>query len=386
MTPRVLFYVQHLVGVGHVFRASRIVRALRGQGVEVDLVFGGVPIPGLDVADARVHYLPPVRAGLEVFNRLEDGDGNPVDDAYRDRRRDLLLDLFERVRPDVVVTEAFPFGRRQMRFELLPLMEAAKARASGPAIVVASVRDILQENAKPERDLEVVDIIDRYFDHVLVHGDPDFVRIGQTFPHADAIAAKLRYTGIVAPQPPVPATGDEAFDVVLSVGGGAFGHRLLLAAMKARRLSVLADARWVVLTGLAATPAQRAELEALAGENVTFERFIPDLPARLAAAKLSISRAGYNTTADIYAAGCRAIVVPLSDGIETEQITRAALMNEKGLAIAVDHEDETPETIAAAIDRAMAGPAPDRSMIDIGGATKAARMLAAIARGEEATT
>lgn len=383
MSPRVLFYVQHLVGVGHVFRASRIVRALRSEGVEVDLVFGGVPLPGLDVADARVHYLPPVRAGLEVFNRLEDADGNPVDDTYKDRRRDLLLDIFGKTRPDVVVTEAFPFGRRQMRFELLPLMEAAKARRPRPATVVGSVRDILQENAKPERDREVVDLIDRYFDHVLVHGDPGFVRIERTFPHGGEIAGKLRYTGIVAPDRPVPATGADAFDVVVSVGGGAFGHRLLLAAMKARRLSVLADARWVVLTGLAATPAQRAELEALAGENVAFERFIPDLPARLAAAKLSISRAGYNTTADIYAAGCRAIVVPLSDGIETEQITRAKLMSEKGLAIAVDHEDETPETIAAAIDRAMAGFAPDRSMIDIGGAGKAARMLAAIARGEE---
>jgi predicted glycosyltransferase len=382
VTPRVLFYVQHLVGVGHVFRATRIVRALRRQGVEVDLVFGGVPIPDLDVADARVHYLPPVRAGLEVFNRLEDGDGNPVDDAYKARRRDMLLAIFAETRPDVVVTEAFPFGRRQMRFELLPLMEAAHAREPRPA-VVASVRDILQQSAKPERDREVVDILDRWFDRVLVHGDPDFVRIEHTFPHGAEIAGKLLYTGIVAPDAPQPATGADAFDVVVSVGGGAFGHKLLVAALKARKASVLADARWVVLTGLAATPEQRAELEALADGNVVFERFIPDLPSRLAAAKLSISRVGYNTTADIYAAGCRAIVVPFSDGIETEQITRAALMDEKGLAIAIGHEDETPQALAAAIDRAMAAPPPDRSMLDIAGAENAARMLAAIARGEE---
>jgi predicted glycosyltransferase len=382
VTPRVLFYVQHLVGVGHVFRATRIVRALRRQGVEVDLVFGGVPIPDLDVADARVHYLPPVRAGLEVFNRLEDGDGNPVDDDYKARRRDLLLAIFAKTRPDVVVTEAFPFGRRQMRFELLPLMEAAHARVPRPA-VVASVRDILQQNAKPERDREVVDILDRWFDHVLVHGDPGFVRIEHTFPHGAEIAGKLLYTGIVAPDAPRPATGEDAFDVVVSVGGGAFGHKLLVAALKARKASVLADARWVVLTGLAATPEQRAELEALADDRVVFERFIPDLPSRLAAAKLSISRVGYNTTADIYAAGCRAIVVPFSDGIETEQITRAALMDEKGLAIAIGHEDETPDALAAAIDRAMAAPPPDRSMLDIAGAGNAARLLAQIARGEE---
>ncbi len=146
---------------------------------------------------------------------------------------------------------------------------------------------------------------------------------------------------------------------------------------------MLADARWVVLTGLAATAGQRAELETLVDGNVVFERFIPNLPARLAAAKLSISRAGYNTTADIYTAGCRSVMVPLSDGIETEQIMRAGLIEKKGLGIVVSHEDETPQAIADAIDRAMAGPVPDRSMLDIGGAAKAARLLAAMARGED---
>ncbi len=34
-------------------------------------------------------------------------------------------------------------------------------------------------------------------------------------------------------------------------------------------------------------------------------------------------------------------------------------------------------------NRAMAGPVPDRSMLDIGGAAKAARLLAAMARGED---
>ena len=130
MSARVLFYVQHLMGVGHVFRASRIVRALRREGLEVDLAFGGMPIPGLDIADARIHYLPPVRAGKEAFNKLEDPNGNPVSDAYKEDRRDRLLALFEETSPDVIVTEAFPFGRRQMRFDLLPLMEAAHAQVT----------------------------------------------------------------------------------------------------------------------------------------------------------------------------------------------------------------------------------------------------------------
>jgi predicted glycosyltransferase len=40
------------------------------------------------------------------------------------------------------VIELFPFGRRQMRFELLPLLEAARARSPRPWII-SSVRDVL---------------------------------------------------------------------------------------------------------------------------------------------------------------------------------------------------------------------------------------------------
>ena len=44
--------------------------------------------------------------------------------------------------------EAFPFGRRQMRFELLPLLDAIAAMTPKP-LLVTSVRDILQERVSP---------------------------------------------------------------------------------------------------------------------------------------------------------------------------------------------------------------------------------------------
>lgn len=381
MNGRILFYVQHLQGVGHVFRATRIARALTAGGFELDIAFGGAPVPGLDVGAARLHFLPPVRAGAEVFNRLEDADGNPVDNAYKARRRAALLDLFERTAPDIVMTEAFPFGRRQMRFELMPLMDAAMARDPRP-LVVASVRDILQRNKKPERDAEVVDIVRRYFDRVLVHGDPVLARLEETFPRAGEIADRVLYTGIVAPDAPVAAGDGEGFDVIVSVGGGAFGFDLLKAAVRAKPLSSLRDRRWLVLTGLRTTEEEHAELAALDTEGVTFRDFAPDLPKLLAGAKLSISRAGYNTVADVFACGCRAVVIPFTDGIETEQIRRAELLAARGLAQTLPPERETPEEIAAAIERALAEPPPGPAALRLDGARATAAILSRLARGE----
>ncbi|MBN9078764.1 MAG: hypothetical protein BGN87_22445 [Rhizobiales bacterium 65-79] len=375
----ILFYVQHLQGVGHVFRAARIVRALVAEGFGVDVAYGGEPIDGFDIPGARIHYLPPVRAGGEVFNRLEDAQGNAVDDAYKDRRRDMLLALFDRAAPDILITEAFPFGRRQMRFELLPLIERAKARAK-PPLIVGSVRDILQENAKAYKDREAADLLKAHFDHVLVHGDPRLVRLEQTFPLTGEVSDMLLYTGIVAPEPS-PAT-QRKFDVVVSVGGGALGHRLLMASARAKSLSVMRDKSWLIVTGFKFSPEHKAELDSLVDGDVTVEAFLPDLQAVLAGAQVSISRVGYNTVADIYRAGCRAIVVPFSDGIETEQITRAKLLAARGLAETISPEEETPETVAAAIDRAMGRPAPDRSALDLEGARNSALILKRLVAGE----
>ncbi len=377
MSTRILFYVQHLMGVGHVFRAMRIVRALTAAGHHVDLVYGGEPVPNFDPGGAKVHFLPPLRAGTETFNALEDASGNVVTEAYKSHRRDLLLDLFETGGHDAIITEAFPFGRRQMRFELDPLLQAAKNRKL-PPVIIASVRDILQENRKPGRDLETVATLKTHFGHVLVHGDPNMVSLAATFPLFDEIAQMVRYTGIVAPPAPERTGARGEFDVVVSVGGGALGRDLLFAAIKAKPISCLADSRWCIVTGINFAADDYRQLESMVGSEIALRRFLPDLCKTLAGARLSVSRCGYNTAADIFSSGCRAVVVPLSNGTETEQIRRAEIMHQKGLAVRLDPELQTPEHVASAIDEAMANKKRDRMRLDLSGAETMARMVTEI--------
>ena len=78
-----------------------------------------------------------------------------------------------------------------MRFELLPLLEAIAAMKPRPALVT-SVRDILQERTKPGRDAETVEILNRHFDLVMVHGDPVFAKLADTFPLASSIDRRNR--------------------------------------------------------------------------------------------------------------------------------------------------------------------------------------------------
>ena len=60
--PRILLYVQHLLGIGHQKRAATLTRALEAAGFAVTYVSGGFPVRGLDTGPADFVQLPPARA------------------------------------------------------------------------------------------------------------------------------------------------------------------------------------------------------------------------------------------------------------------------------------------------------------------------------------
>ncbi len=375
MTRRVFFYVQHLLGVGHLFRAVRVAHGLRETGLEVDLVIGGVPVANLDLHGLKVIQLLPLKAGPEGFSDLVTMTGESASVEIKARRISELLSAFTRAHPDVVLIEAFPFGRRQMRFELMPLLEAAHRREPRPRIF-SSIRDILQESRHPQRARETIEILRRSFDGIIVHGDPRLVRLDETFPIPD-LRKIVFYSGMVGPSlPRSESNSSPSAAVVVSAGGGAVGRRLLETAIAAKALTSLASARWLVLTGPNSADSDFDQLRILGeGNGIAVRRFVPDLAATLAGAELSISQAGYNTVADILSARCRAVFVPFSEGGETEQARRASLLQAHGFGVKLDEAALSPSSLAAAAERALALP-PPTFRIDLDGAARTGTLLA----------
>ena len=356
MTPRVFFWVQHLLGIGHLRRAATLARALADGGFDVLLVSGGAPVAGLRTGAARFHQLPPLRAadaGLPEVCRL---DGPPADVAFEATRRDALLALLRAERPDIVLTEQFPFGRTRLRFELLPLLEAARALPRRPR-VAASVRDVVRRTS-PERVAETVDLVTRHFDAVLIHGDPALVPFEASFAGWPAIRDRAHYTGYVLDDDGTTGDDDGAAgrgEVVVSIGGGAVGRPLLEAAVAARPLTVLADRTWRLLVGENLPAADRAALATRPG--IVIEPARADFRALLERATLSISQAGYNTAIETLRHARRAVLVPFATDRETEQADRAAALAERGLVTTLRPGSLTAQSLAEAVARALAGPA-----------------------------
>jgi predicted glycosyltransferase len=384
---RVLFHVQHLLGIGHWRRATALADAMQRAGLAVTVLAGGTPEDRGTESAGRFAtiQLPPAHAADASFKTILDETGRPIDDAFRARRRALVLAAFARLRPDVVLIESFPFGRRAFRFELLPLIAAARRAAPRPAIL-ASVRDVLVARDDPARAAAIVDTVRRDFDAVLVHGDPALIGLQASFPAAAEIADRLHYTGYVGGPEGADDGVSGAGEVIVSAGGGAVGLALLRAALAARPLSPLAGARWRLIAGPHLPAADYAALGAgRAGEppgGVTLERFRDDFPALLRRCALSISQAGYNTTLDILRARPRAIVVPFAAGGETEQEMRSALLARRGV-LHVLHEADLVgpgggKRLAVAIADALAAPPPTGLEIRRDGAAATAAFIAGL--------
>jgi predicted glycosyltransferase len=376
---RVLFHVQHLLGIGHWRRATALAEAMGDAGLAVTMLAGGSP-EAHGAASFEIVQLPPARAADAGFKTIVDAAGRPIDDAFRARRRALVLAAFARIRPDVVLIESFPFGRRAFRFELVPLIEAAREAMPRPAIV-ASLRDVLVARDDPPRAAAIVAAVRRDFDAVLVHGDPALIDLAASFPAAREIADRLRYTGYVVAPPGrddgVTGTGE----VIVSAGGGAVGLALLRAALAARPLSSLVAAPWRLIAGPHLPDADYAALAADLPYGVMLERFRDDFPALLRRCILSISQAGYNTTLDIIGAGARAIVVPFAASGETEQAMRSALLAERGVLHVLPETALDGSRLAEAVAAALAAPPPStRLAIRLDGAAASAALIAGLPR------
>jgi UDP-N-acetylglucosamine--N-acetylmuramyl-(pentapeptide) pyrophosphoryl-undecaprenol N-acetylglucosamine transferase len=100
--------------------------------------------------------------------------------------------------------------------------------------------------------------------------------------------------------------------------------------------------------------------------------FFADLPARMAASHLVISRSGASTVAELAAIGRPAILVPLPHALDQDQLANASVLEQAGGAIRLHQSEFTPDRLAAEIMALAVAPAR------LAGMAQGAKSLAAI--------
>ena len=372
----ILFYVQHLLGIGHLRRTLAIAEACQNAGTPVEVITGGMPINLQQASPVLVHQLEPLQSADLSFTSIVDRRGAPLNDVLETVRTKELLRLFHDLRPEVLVTELFPFGRRRFQFELLPLLEAARA-AKTP--VLCSVRDSVQKRSKA-REAETIGWLRTYYQRVLVHGEKEFLPLSDSFGEFDEISDLVSYTGFVDTTSYPKRRGESSLrrsqEVLVSAGGGKAGERLYLAAAEASALSMHPDIVWRILAGTSPDTNLVTRLRQMGAETMTVESNRADFRALLSGCRLSVSQAGYNSVVDILASGAPALLVPFAgEGGETEQPARAQHLQAIQRAQVLPEANLDGPTLAVATDSLLAQSPESFMPVACNGAERSAKAL-----------
>jgi UDP-N-acetylglucosamine--N-acetylmuramyl-(pentapeptide) pyrophosphoryl-undecaprenol N-acetylglucosamine transferase len=146
----------------------------------------------------------------------------------------------------------------------------------------------------------------------------------------------------------------------LLVFGGSQGARVMAEIVPAAIERLGAEMRARLLVVQQARPEDLDAVRAVyarLGVTAACAPFFPDLPARMAAADLVISRSGASTVAELSAIGRPALLVPLPHALDQDQFANAGVLEAAGGAIRIEQRDFTPQRLAADIVTLAGDPA-----------------------------
>jgi predicted glycosyltransferase len=357
---KLMFYCQHILGMGHLVRSMEIVRGLT-QEFEVCFINGGEVIQEFPFPDdVEVINLPAIKTDSE-FQSLQVVDTSFTLIEVQEIRKNQLLEVFDKFQPDVFMIELFPFGRGKFSFELIPLLERIKA-STKPIKVVSSLRDIIvTKTNRIKYEEKVCRLVNQYFDLLLVHGDPNFYPLEDTFSRLKDIKCDIAYTGFVVQESPqnsvIPEVDKQIIEsekplILVSIGGGRFGHELIDCVVESASILEQKTPHYIqVFTGPFIPEEKLNKWQNLVANrnNIRVSRYTPNLLNYMQKADLSISMSGYNTTLNIMTTGVRAMILPFTGNDDQEQKMRAEKLDNLGIVKMIQPQELQPEIFAAKI-------------------------------------
>ena len=307
-------------------------------------------------------------------------------------RRDQILDEFEALKPRVVIIDNFPFTQHRLRGEVLPLVERARNGIYGEALVVCTTDGIMVDDSirSEDRADQAADLLDKYFDLVVVQSDPIFARLEEFFQPADTPQTPVYHTGFIAPavaleRPPVEKRQDM---ILISASDGRHGGRLYRAALEAHEVlwprlglfmkivagSQLPDDEW------------RQLVEQTRGQDgIELVRSVPDIRIEMAKASWSVSQCGYNTAINAICAQTPSLFIPCKERERREQFVRAQRLVYWGAGRLLTPYHLNGASLANEINQLLQSQ-PRKFRFDLHGAENAANLIVRAAYNSEYLT
>ena len=207
-SPRIGIFTHDAYGLGHIRRSLHIIQALseRAPQAAILLITGcpandmlrGLPqnadfvkIPTIVTSGADGAKPPVLPVGLAELSFL---------------RARSIREIVRTFAPDVFLVDNFPLGSR---LELLSTLQELRRTATR---TILGLRDIVDPPAKVQSDWGrdgIYEVLDRYYDRILVYGMREVLDAGEAYALPPGIAEKVHYCGYVTALVPPARTPAE---------------------------------------------------------------------------------------------------------------------------------------------------------------------------------
>lgn len=386
----VLLYSHDSYGLGHLRRNTAIAHAVLSRAPDLRVVLlTGSPVAGewpLPPGVELVRMPVAVKVGADRYEPAQPGSMA----GLRAERAAIIKSTLVRLRPDVFLVDHTPLG---IKGELKPALEVARAELAGTRVMIG-LRDILDDAATVRqawRAQGIYAVLEDLYHEVLVYGCRELYDVTRQYGFSRRLAGRTTFTGYIAKDPALeePIEPSLAWDrvrrrgdrrILVMGGGGGDAADVFRVFVKAwSRLADRIQGQALMVMGPLMKPALADSIERRSrnATGITVLRSSKSMLSLVAGADVIVSMGGYNSVVEALSARKPMVLCPRV-APRQEQLIRAGLMAQLGLARVVQIERESSKALALAIQAALAEARPAAASwdaVDLGGADRVTEIV-----------
>ncbi len=292
-----MIHCQYVYGIGHFVRTIELAKGLRNY-FSVFIVNGGESVPNFDIpSEINLIQLPAI---YKEENSLFLSPVEPIyslEECFK-KRRDIIEKTLSNLKPEIIITEHFPFGLL-FEDEVVQLISSAKSLNSNVK-VVCSVRDIIESASGSIKDNITVQHLNKWYDLLLIHGDEKYFHLKNTFSFYNEISIPNYHTGYIVKSIELNTKSEHSKPIILaSIAGGRLGKELLNALIRCHSvINQKINHKLILFTGAFESSIEELKDEVKELDSNDIELFVFDgksYSSYLYQADLVISLGGYNS-------------------------------------------------------------------------------------------
>jgi predicted glycosyltransferase len=370
---RVLIHCQYVFGIGHFVRTVELARNL-SRLFDVSVISGGEPVPNYNLPHNVEWIQMPAIYKEESCDELKSVDTSKSVAQCFFERNEILECVVRKVVPDLLITEHFPFGLL-FEEEVIALIEKVK-NCNTYSKIISSVRDIIESKNGGTYDERICEILNCYYDLVMVHGDDRVIPFETSFPQISLIKIPLSYTGYIVRKVKKNPKKTSVPTIVASIGGGRLGNEMLISVLESHSyLHNFFKHDLIIFSG--AFQKMTNELSKNLLPSVKIMHFDEDAyNDALSNASLVICMGGYNSIIEAITAKVPVLVYQRKFyGNNQEQECRIELFKKFGLLDSFNSDELAPENITNIILNNLSKPRTLNLDINTNGAEEASHLI-----------